>query len=181
VILAITPGDGRDLRPWIEALVAAGLQGLLIREPGATADQLRSWLRAAPIPLVAISDRNPHAGLARVHAHAGAPVVAGGGASCHSAAEVDAALSAGAAYALLSPVWAPSSKPDDRPTLGPDRFLRIAAGRPVFALGGVTPERHHALMRAGAHGSAVLGGIFSAPDPDAAADRLRQYDQRSSS
>jgi thiamine monophosphate synthase len=84
----------------------------------------------------------------------------GDGVSCHEAAEVDAAFGAGATYALLSPVWRPASKPDDRrEPLGPERFLAIARERPVLALGGVTPERHAWLRARGAWGSAVLGGL----------------------
>jgi thiamine-phosphate pyrophosphorylase len=95
------------------------------------------------------------------------PAVPPGGtfaASTHGEAEVDRALAAGAVYVTLSPVWAPTSKPDDRrPTLGAQRFLAAAHGRPVLALGGVTPDRFAALMSAGAHGAAVLGPFRGEP------------------
>lgn len=89
------------------------------------------------------------------------------GVSCHTAADVDRAFDGGALYVTLSPVW-PTSKPgDDRHGLGPDRFLEIAAGRPVLALGGVTPPRWHALRARGAHGAAVMSGLFADDDPAA--------------
>ena len=175
MLLAITPGDGRELAPWIETLADAGLRALLIREPELEAAALASLARraAARIAEVVLHERNPHArtvaaelGLA-VHSRV---------ASAHSAADLDRAFATGARWALLSPVFAPTSKPDDdRPPLGIATFLTWAAGRPVLALGGVTPERHGHLVAAGAFGSAVLGGLFGARDPVAAAVMLRKY------
>jgi thiamine monophosphate synthase len=45
----------------------------------------------------------------------------------------------------------------------------------VYALGGVTAERHRRLIRGGAHGTAVLGDLFEASTPAAAAERLLAY------
>jgi thiamine monophosphate synthase len=81
-------------------------------------------------------------------------------ASAHTEAEVDARLAAGARWVFWSPLHAPTSKPGDtRPPLGEARFLAHAAGRPVLALGGVTPGTLGRLLKAGAAGAAVLGGI----------------------
>jgi len=92
------------------------------------------------------------------------------GQSCHTAEALDRAFASGAAYAVLSPVFRPTSKPDDRrPALGVDRFVAWADGRPVWALGGITPERARVIREAGGRGVAVLGGIFAQPDPAAAA------------
>ena len=70
----------------------------------------------------------------------------------------------GVDYATLSPLFSPSSKPDDtRPTLG----VRALAGHglPVFALGGIDVDNAGACVAAGAAGVAVIGVLFSATDP----------------
>ena len=61
------------------------------------------------------------------------------------------------------------------PRRGLERFLAVARGRQVYALGGVTPTRHHELAERGGAGSAVLGDLFGQPSPRAAAERLTAY------
>ncbi|HHO53214.1 MAG TPA: thiamine phosphate synthase [Deltaproteobacteria bacterium] len=185
-LLAITPGDhlvGRDLRPWLVALGAGGLPGVLIREPQLDRGDLLELIEiaVASVAWVAVHARHPHdpcPGLP-LHLHASALRPTTGrsyGRSCHSPGEVDEALAAGASWALWSPVWSPASKPDDtRPPIGPDAFLSRARGRPVLALGGVTPERFGLLRRGEATGAAVLGGVFAAADPASATEQLRRY------
>jgi thiamine-phosphate pyrophosphorylase len=71
---------------------------------------------------------------------------------------------AGADYATLSPIFSPTSKPDDtRPTLGVAALAGHA--RPVFALGGIDVDRVGPCLQAGAAGVAVLGGLFASTDP----------------
>jgi thiamine-phosphate pyrophosphorylase len=165
------PGDARDLVAWVEAAARGGAGGILLREPSARPEEVRAAAERA-IALgapVVVHDRCPGGrtiaallGLT-LHLPAGGDPVAGPFAvSTHGEAELDRALAAGAVYATLSPVWAPSSKPADRrPTLGPERFLAAALGRPVLALGGVTPARYAELMGRGAYGAAVLGPLRS--------------------
>jgi thiamine-phosphate pyrophosphorylase len=180
-LLAITPGDGRPLGPWIDALAGAGLRLLLVREPQLDDAGLRALVeRAGRLLTVVVHARHPAAASTGAGRH-----VADGhppegpyprGASCHDGAGLDAAFAGGADYALLSPVWRPTSKPDDtRPTLGLPTFLRLAAGRIVYALGGATPSRLAAVRRRGGHGVAVLGDLFGRPTPGAAARRLATY------
>jgi thiamine monophosphate synthase len=89
------------------------------------------------------------------------PVTSRHGRSCHDAAELDRAFFEGCTYALLSPVFPPSSKPEDRRSpLGIEEFLRWSAGRPVVALGGVDAGRAEALDRAGAWGIAAISAYF---------------------
>ncbi len=165
-LVAITPGDGRDLVPWLEALGAAGLPGVLLREPSLEPRWVAAAVQAVPVVWLHWRCRDPRRYGLPVHEQRQ---------SCHSAAEVDQALASGAAWALLSPVWAPTSKPDDsRPPLGLERFLAVAAERPVIALGGVTPDRYAALRAHGAS-AAVLGDLFGQPDPVAASERLCRY------
>lgn len=90
-------------------------------------------------------------------------------AAVHSEAELDEAR--GCDAVLLSPVFAPGSKPGDaRPSLGPEGFARlagIASPLPCFALGGMTPDRLASLVNC--QGAAVQSGILQSPDPLAVA------------
>ncbi|PLX44880.1 MAG: hypothetical protein C0609_04765 [Deltaproteobacteria bacterium] len=88
------------------------------------------------------------------------------GASCHDPEEVLAAGSGGADYGFLSPVYEPTSKRTDLPTLGADGFKRIASATdlPLYALGGMTPATASRLFDAGACGVAVSGDLFLAAD-----------------
>ena len=85
----------------------------------------------------------------------------------------EAAESAGADLALVSPVFSPGSKPGDtRPALGAGGFaaLRATLPCPALALGGITPETARALR--GAAGFAAISGVLGAADPAAAARAL---------
>jgi thiamine-phosphate pyrophosphorylase len=115
----------------------------------------------------------PHTGR---HLRAASPLPTRGpfGRSCHDEVELDACFAAGARYATLSPIWHPTSKPDDhRPEIGLFRLLTAARGRPVLALGGIDPSRLAQLARAGAWGAAILGPFRSAgPETTAAAQAM---------
>jgi thiamine-phosphate pyrophosphorylase len=85
----------------------------------------------------------------------------------------EARLAQGADLALVSPVYAPGSKPGDtRPPLGPEGFQALAAALPcpALALGGVTPER--ATQLTGAQGFAVISAVLEADDPATVARAL---------
>lgn len=85
----------------------------------------------------------------------------------------EARLARGADLALVSPVYAPGSKPGDtRPPLGPEGFQALAAALPcpALALGGVTPER--AAWLTGAQGFAVISAVLEAREPAAVARAL---------
>ena len=89
----------------------------------------------------------------------------------HDAAE--ARLAQGADLALVSPVYAPGSKPGDtRAPLGPEGFRALAEALPcpALALGGLNPERAAALR--GAAGFAVISAVLEAPNPTEAARAL---------
>ena len=112
------------------------------------------------------------------------------GVSTHSAADVEAASAAGADFAVFGPVWPPLSKTGYGPARGTEELgaaCRTASGMPVFALGGVTAERAAELSigraaayaRAGyAAGVAVIGAVFGADDPVAAALKLARAIRR---
>ncbi len=87
--------------------------------------------------------------------------------------EREAAEAAGADVALVSPVFAPSSKPTDaRPQLGVGGFRALAAKVPcpAFALGGID-ERAARTLRPVA-GVAVISSVLRAPEPAVAAAAL---------
>ena len=174
-LFAITPDDGRDLGPWVEALDPSPFTDLIVRESTAAIlppTRLRLWHH----------ERTPGPPLGPPHLRAsGSPPDGPFGISCHDRAELDRAFAAGAVYALLSPVFPPTSKPEDRRVpLGVARFTALAAGRAVVALGGITPERAHELRAAGAWGAAVLGDVFHRP-LDGLAPHLERYSSAPSS
>jgi thiamine biosynthesis protein ThiS len=94
------------------------------------------------------------------------------GRSVHS--PESARASSGLDYVLAGHVFPSASKPD-KPPLGLAGLAHIvsAAPCPVIAIGGLTTERVADVLRAGAHGVAVIGAIAEAPDPCSAARALR--------
>jgi thiamine-phosphate pyrophosphorylase len=79
---------------------------------------------------------------------------------------------AAADLALVSPVFAPGSKPDDtRPLLGVEGFARLAQRLPcpAFALGGLTTTNAGTVK---APGVAVISAVLRAASPAEAARRL---------
>ena len=80
------------------------------------------------------------------------------GVSCHNQAELVAAEAEGADYAVLSPVFAPLSKPLEGVALGLEGFIELAGAVsiPVLALGGITRAMIPAFACAGAAGVAGI-------------------------
>lgn len=124
--------------------------------------------------------RGPAVVEARQVLGAGVPI----GFSAHDVSEGEGAARAGADYLFFSPVFPTASKPR-HPGTGVEALASFCAALPqvpVFALGGVTPERARACLDAGAYGVAVLSGVLHASDPQKAAHRyltaLRAADDR---
>lgn len=91
------------------------------------------------------------------------------GYSAHSFAEVEETAPA-TDFVLLGTIYETATHAD-RAALGP-RFLQgvcRAARVPVIAIGGITPARVAGALAAGAHGVAVLGGVWNDNDPAAGA------------
>ena len=99
------------------------------------------------------------------------------GLSVGSPAEAERGRAWPADYWSLGPCFATGNKPDAGAPLGVEGFGRLArlapAGTPVIAIGGVTAANAPALVRAGAAGVAVIGAVWGARDPTAAARALR--------
>src|SRR5438128_754929 len=99
------------------------------------------------------------------------------GLSVGSPAEAERGRAWPADYWSLGPCFATGNKPDAGVPLGVEGFGRLArlapAGTPVIAVGGVTAANAPALVRAGAAGVALIGAVWGARDPAAAARALR--------
>jgi 8-oxo-dGTP diphosphatase len=83
------------------------------------------------------------------------------GASCHTVQELGHAMAIGLDFAVLGPVNATATHPDESP-LGWEGFRRIAesASIPVYAIGGLVPQDIEIARAAGAHGLAMIRGAW---------------------
>ncbi len=69
----------------------------------------------------------------------------------------------GADFLTYSPIYPTASKPGYGPTVGTASLAEVVEGvkLPVFALGGITPDRVQECFAAGAFGVAVMSGVMS--------------------
>jgi thiamine-phosphate diphosphorylase len=104
-------------------------------------------------------------GVQEARAALGPTLLVGG--SRHDLAGVRHAARDGASFVTLSPIF---GVPDKHPPLGLAVLTRVAAQSaiPIIALGGLTAERAAAVIRAGAHGLAVIRHGLGSDDPGAA-------------
>lgn len=166
--------EGRELESTVERCAEAGATTVLLRELDLPATE-----RAALVPRLSahvdvLVARTPVAGASGVHLGSRqARADAGGrrhGRSCHDEDEVRRAVDEGARWLTVSPVASTASKPGYGPPLGRARLGRLvslAAGTPVYALGGVEASSVAELVGSGVHGVAVMGAVMRAPDPGA--------------
>ena len=95
------------------------------------------------------------------------------GRSTHSAPEVERAAGEGCDFSLFGPVFDTPSKSRYGAPQGLQRLHEATqAPIPVYAVGGVTAVNANEVIRAGAHGVAVIREVMSAPDPRSAVERL---------
>jgi thiamine-phosphate pyrophosphorylase len=189
-LLAISDRRARgdsDPGSWLAALAAAGVDGLQVREKDLPDGELYALAlaarRALPAPTCVVVNGRADIALAAdldgVHLAAdGVPAAAVRrrfgrrvliGCSTHRLAEVEAAADAGADYVTFGPVYPTPGKEHYGPPLGPEALRDAAArGLPVYALGGVVPERFAELRVAGAAGAAGIR-LFADPARMAAA------------
>lgn len=187
---------GRTLPDIVAEAVAGGVTMVQLREKAAStrafvaeAEALLRLLRPHGVPLV-INDRvdvalavgadGVHVGqddmaVPLVRRLVGPAMLIGLSITC----EADMARpDAGAAdYLGVGPVFAQATKPDAAPPLGLEGLARLArsAKRPVLAIGGIDAGNADAVLRAGAHGLAIVSAIMAAPDPRAAARALGHH------
>ena len=175
----------------IECALHAGARLLQLREPQlgqekyvtyarrvtALAHRYGAWvlLNADPALVEVCGADGVHLSSRRLMALAGRPLpqtyrVA---ASCHNAGEIAQAARVGADFAVLSPVLPTASHPGEA-ALGWDEFarLRMHSDVPLYALGGMRSEHLPEARRRGAHGLAMIGGVWEAPSIDGAMENM---------
>lgn len=98
------------------------------------------------------------------------------GASTHSLERAAEMQTAGADFVTFGPVFETPSKKKYGPPQGLDALRRVAGAldTPVFALGGVTPQRAVACIEAGAAGVAVISAIAASSDIKSAVGEFRE-------
>lgn len=80
----------------------------------------------------------------------------------------------GADFLIYSPIYPTTSKPDYGPAVGLSSLELVVkqVKLPVFALGGITPDRVRDCLVAGASGVAVMSGMMSPTD---AGEKAKRY------
>ena len=161
----------------LEAALARGVRLVQVRERDMPPAELAPFARR----VVEIAHRfqarvlvNGDAALARqvgadgVHLPAGqllrlesAPAFGLWAASCHDENELRQAAALGASFVVLSPVLPTTSHPGE-PGIGWEKFAQLIRDYPlpVYALGGMKPELLDTARQHGAHGIALLSGIW---------------------
>jgi len=90
------------------------------------------------------------------------------GRSVHSVDEARVAVAEGADFLVVGSIYETPSH-SGRAAVGTGLLLETAKlGRPVIAIGGITPERIPELKAAGAYGVAAIRALWQADDPAAA-------------
>jgi len=192
-LLCLSPGDlapGRcsSFVDRVRAALAAGPIGVLVREPGLE-DRAISELLDQLAPLVqtaggwlGVHDRvhvasaldlaGAHLGYQslaprEVRAAFGEDLVLGY--STHAGEEP--AVWVGADYVFHGPVYDTPSKRGLKDPVGSDALADFCAqcDVPVWAIGGISPERAREVVARGARGVAALSGVLGAADPAGAA------------
>lgn len=98
------------------------------------------------------------------------------GASARTEEKIFEAISQGADYIGYGPIYQTSSKSDAENPKGLERLCRMCevAACPVIAIGGITLDTAADVIRAGAHGIAVISAVCGQKDPFEATQNLMQ-------
>jgi thiamine-phosphate diphosphorylase len=103
------------------------------------------------------------------------------GASCHDATEASTARHEGADYAFLGTIFPTPTHPGVA-GMGPEGVAATVSGLggfPIIGIGGIDPARAADVLEAGAHGIAVVRGVWDARDAASAVQRyLEAIDMR---
>lgn len=96
------------------------------------------------------------------------------GCSVHSLDAARTREAEGADFVTYSPIYSTASKPGYGPAVGIASLAEVVANvkLPVFALGGITPDRVAECLAAGAFGVAVMSGVMF---PKNAGEQARRY------
>lgn len=96
------------------------------------------------------------------------------GASARTEEKILEAISEGADYIGFGPIYGTSSKPDAEAAKGLERLRQMCdiAACPVIAIGGISVETVGDVIRAGAHGIAVISAVCAHSEPQVATQAL---------
>ena len=96
------------------------------------------------------------------------------GASARTEEKILEAITEGADYIGFGPIYGTSSKPDAEAAKGLERLRRMCdiAACPVIAIGGISVETAGKVIRAGAHGIAVISAVCAHSEPNIATQTL---------
>lgn len=96
------------------------------------------------------------------------------GASARTEEKILEAITEGADYIGFGPIYGTSSKPDAEEAKGLERLRRMCdiAACPVIAIGGISVKTAGEVIRAGAHGIAVISAVCAHSEPDTATQAL---------
>jgi 8-oxo-dGTP diphosphatase len=162
----------------LERALEQGLRLIQIREPDLPAEQREPFARtvisrARPVGALAVVNGDEglaalvgadglHLPAAQLAALAHRPDFEWVGASCHTRAELERAAELGLDYALLGPVRATPTHPEQA-GLGWESFTEMITGLPlpVLALGGLSEAELPTARTAGAHGIAAIRGVWN--------------------
>jgi 8-oxo-dGTP diphosphatase len=178
-VYAITNAAKLGVEPFMERLQAAlksGVRLIQVRERQMASAELIGFAQrvvAAARPYGARVLLNGDANLAKqagvdgVHLQAGqlmqlrVPPAEFWAASCHDVAELARAAQLNASFVVLSPVLPTPTHPEAA-GMGWERFAVLVRDYPlpVYALGGMKPDLLDTAMQHGAHGIALLSGIW---------------------
>lgn len=96
------------------------------------------------------------------------------GASARTEEKILEAITEGADYIGFGPIYGTTSKPDAETAKGLERLRRMCdlAACPVIAIGGIGVKTAGEVIRAGAHGIAVISAVCAHPEPNVVTQAL---------
>ena len=157
--------------PDLRLVQAAGLQALC-REVGVPLIINDDVALAAAIGAAGVHLGEEDGDIAAARTQLGTQAIIG--ASCYDAhARAERAVAAGASYVAFGAFFPTTSKVTTRRAKPALLAEAAALGVPRVAIGGITPDNMGPLVAAGAELVAVIGGVFEAAEPVAAAQAYR--------
>lgn len=156
------------------------------RELVTTAEAMQKVCEAHKVPLIvndradialAVGAAGAHFGQDDMQVSIGRRILPTGaiiGVSARTEEKILEAITEGADYIGFGPIYGTTSKPDAELAKGLERLRRMCdiAACPVIAIGGIGVETAGDVIRAGAHGIAVISAVCAHPEPDVATQNL---------
>lgn len=202
-----TNTGGRDLKEIISEAVGVGIRGIQLREKGLPtrellrlAGELREITCKAEARLLinervdiclAVGADGVHIGMDSIPPNVARNILGEEkiiGVSTHSIEEARIAERQGADFITLGPIYYTGSKAQYGRPLGTEIIKIVSEGIkiPIFAIGGIKIDNIELVLKAGAHGIAMISAIMSSRDIPYSAQRFvakvksfkeNQYDQ----